>query len=102
MLTAIRHDVTRILAHAQFAPQPVEPRMPSFVTTHIDPLTGEDDTRDIDAASLGLVTTRIAPLPTIELADDVDPSEWKGQVSRNAPCPCGSGSKYKHCHGAVA
>ncbi|MGZ3250587.1 MAG: SEC-C metal-binding domain-containing protein, partial [Croceibacterium sp.] len=22
-------------------------------------------------------------------------------VSRNAPCPCGSGNKYKHCHGAA-
>ena len=27
-----------------------------------------------------------------------DPSTW-GKVSRNAPCPCGSGKKYKHCHG---
>jgi preprotein translocase subunit SecA len=26
----------------------------------------------------------------------------KGKVGRNAPCPCGSGRKYKHCHGAVA
>jgi preprotein translocase subunit SecA len=24
-----------------------------------------------------------------------------GEVSRNAPCPCGSGKKYKHCHGAA-
>jgi preprotein translocase subunit SecA len=23
-------------------------------------------------------------------------------VSRNAPCPCGSGKKYKHCHGQLA
>ena len=23
------------------------------------------------------------------------------QISRNAPCPCGSGNKYKHCHGAL-
>ena len=29
-----------------------------------------------------------------------DPATW-GKVSRNAPCPCGSGRKYKHCHGAV-
>ncbi len=31
--------------------------------------------------------------------DASDPSSW-GRVSRNAPCPCGSGKKYKHCHGA--
>ena len=29
-------------------------------------------------------------------------AEWEGRVSRNAPCPCGSGQKYKHCHGQVA
>jgi hypothetical protein len=29
-----------------------------------------------------------------------DPSTW-GKVSRNAPCPCGSGKKFKHCHGRV-
>ncbi|MGZ8307124.1 MAG: SEC-C metal-binding domain-containing protein, partial [Allosphingosinicella sp.] len=23
-------------------------------------------------------------------------------VSRNAPCPCGSGQKFKHCHGQLA
>jgi preprotein translocase subunit SecA len=30
-----------------------------------------------------------------------DPSTW-GRVARNAPCPCGSGKKYKHCHGTTA
>ena len=24
-----------------------------------------------------------------------------GKVGRNQPCPCGSGKKFKHCHGAV-
>ncbi|MGL4226539.1 MAG: SEC-C metal-binding domain-containing protein, partial [Rickettsia sp.] len=28
-----------------------------------------------------------------------DPTSW-GRVSRNEPCPCGSGKKYKYCHGA--
>ena len=28
-----------------------------------------------------------------------DPASW-GEVGRNEPCPCGSGKKYKHCHGA--
>ena len=30
-----------------------------------------------------------------------DPSTW-GRVQRNAPCPCGSGRKYKQCHGRLA
>ncbi|MEC8133036.1 MAG: SEC-C metal-binding domain-containing protein, partial [Pseudomonadota bacterium] len=32
--------------------------------------------------------------------DPNNPATW-GKVARNAPCPCGSGKKYKHCHGAV-
>ena len=31
--------------------------------------------------------------------DPNDPSTW-GRIARNEPCPCGSGKKYKHCHGA--
>jgi preprotein translocase subunit SecA len=33
--------------------------------------------------------------------DPKNPATW-GKVQRNAPCPCGSGKKYKHCHGRVA
>jgi preprotein translocase subunit SecA len=33
--------------------------------------------------------------------DPGNPASW-GKVSRNAPCPCGSGKKFKHCHGAIA
>ena len=33
-------------------------------------------------------------------ADPNDPSTW-GKVGRNQPCPCGSGQKYKHCHGRM-
>ena len=30
-----------------------------------------------------------------------DPNTW-GKIGRNDPCPCGSGKKYKQCHGAIA
>ncbi|WP_109806995.1 preprotein translocase subunit SecA [Sphingosinithalassobacter portus] len=106
MLENIREDVTRTLAHAQFrmAEPPPLPDLPDFLTTHIDPLTGEDDTNDIDGGTRGLVTTRLPPFQMARpepVAGDGDPSEWEGKVSRNAPCPCGSGRKYKHCHGAL-
>jgi len=82
MLEQIREDVTRILctAELQFAqPQaPTLPDLPDFLTTHIDPFTGENDA-----------------LPELP-AGGIDPN-----ISRNSPCPCGSGQKYKHCHGAV-
>ena len=107
MLGQIREDVTRTLAFAQFRmePAPQLPELPDFLTTHIDPLTGEDDTYDYDGGAAGLITTRLPqmgiPQPSAEELG-TDPAQWEGLVSRNAPCPCGSGRKYKHCHGQVA
>ncbi|HET8611921.1 MAG TPA: preprotein translocase subunit SecA [Sphingomonas sp.] len=105
MLEAIREDVTRILANVSFRMPPPLPELPEFLTTHIDPLMATDDTRDFDAGELGLVTTRIAPMqipqPDMPASLGDDPADWEGKVGRNAPCPCGSGKKYKHCHGAL-
>jgi preprotein translocase subunit SecA len=42
-----------------------------------------------------------SPVQTRTAARQIDPNNpatW-GKVPRNAPCPCGSGKKYKHCHG---
>jgi preprotein translocase subunit SecA len=105
MLEEIREDVTRVLAHAQFMAAPPElPPMPEFMTTHVDPLTGEDNSWDQDAMS-GLMTSTLPPLqiaqPLMAAELGGDPAQWEGRVSRNAPCPCGSGRKYKHCHGAL-
>jgi preprotein translocase subunit SecA len=36
----------------------------------------------------------------VPAVDPNNPSTW-GKVSRNAACPCGSGKKFKHCHGAL-
>jgi preprotein translocase subunit SecA len=81
------------------------PDMPDFITSHIDPFTGEDDSADYDLESLGLVTTRLPPLqmaqPEVDQELGGDPEQWAATVSRNAPCPCGSGRKFKHCHGAL-
>ena len=106
MLDAIRLDVTKTIAHARFEmqPQPELPELPDFITTHFDPFTGEDNSRDIDAGTLGLVSTQLPPLQMARpepAAMGEDPADWEGRVNRNAPCPCGSGRKYKHCHGAV-
>ncbi|MFC3581516.1 preprotein translocase subunit SecA [Sphingomonas hylomeconis] len=106
MLDNIREDVTRTIAYAEFraSEAPELPELPDFITTHFDPFTGLDDSNDMDAGSLGLIQTRLPPL-SIPQPDGSnigeDPASWAGVVSRNAPCPCGSGNKYKHCHGAV-
>ncbi|MES2338684.1 MAG: preprotein translocase subunit SecA [Pseudomonadota bacterium] len=112
MLASIREDVTRTLAFAQFRMQPAAdfgdfgalPDLPDFITSHLDPFTGEDNTADWDAGARGLLSQGLPPLsipqPSGEALGD-DPESWEDVVSRNAPCPCGSGRKYKHCHGAL-
>ncbi|MBU3078344.1 preprotein translocase subunit SecA [Sphingomonas quercus] len=107
MLHALREDVTRTIALAQFGytPPPL-PEMPDFITSHTDPFLGQDDTFDRDAGSLGLITTRVPQfaMPQPSMPDELgeDPAQWEGRVGRNSPCPCGSGEKFKHCHGRVA
>jgi preprotein translocase subunit SecA len=41
------------------------------------------------------------PPPRPTARDGANPASW-GKVARNEPCPCGSGKKFKHCHGALA
>jgi preprotein translocase subunit SecA len=106
MLSAIREDVTKTIATNEFRAEdnievPELPELPDFLTTHIDPFTGEDDSDDYDAGSLGLVTTKMAnrQMAAAE-ASASDPFAANPDLRRNDPCPCGSGNKYKHCHGA--
>jgi len=105
MLDSIREDVTYTVNHVQFqmqdpAPPPL-PDLPDFLTSHIDPFTGEDNSADIDAGTRGLITTSIPRMAAMAGVGEPDPYAGQG-ISRNAPCPCGSGEKYKHCHGALA
>ena len=102
LLIAIREEVTKTLLRAQVQvndPSP-PPGLPDFITSHFDPFSGDDDTFDRDGgfgSSGGAMFAPVqqAPLPPMP-EGAVEPS------SRNAPCPCGSGQKYKHCHGALA
>ena len=105
LLITIREEVTRVLmrANVQIEAAPPPP-LPDFITQHIDPFSGEDDTAVIDAAT-GAVLSNLPPLG-IPRADFPGGQEGvdtaTAPVSRNAPCPCGSGKKYKHCHGQIA
>ncbi|KPL67377.1 preprotein translocase subunit SecA [Erythrobacter sp. SG61-1L] len=110
MLETIREDVTRILmtSELRIAPPPAEdlPELPSFLTGHIDPFTGLDDSNDGDgSAGQEAMFGSLAGAPRAAVgpggAASEDPYRAMN-VSRNAPCPCGSGNKYKHCHGAIA
>jgi len=74
---------------------PAEPELPAMTGVHIDGTTGENDF-DENAWADHQQDERIIPASE---RDAADPKTW-GKVSRNESCPCGSGKKYKHCHGA--
>ncbi len=105
MLGQIREDVTRMLSVAQFQMTPEEPSYnpQGFVTTHLDPLTGENEAA-FGSGLTGMGMAGAAPPPAEQYGPGFDPQNvdsWKGSVNRNQQCPCGSGRKFKHCHGAL-
>ena len=53
-------------------------------------------------APVGVMQAAVADrVPLVAGFDETDPSTW-GAPARNAPCPCGSGEKFKYCHGRMA
>jgi preprotein translocase subunit SecA len=84
MLDRLRERVTTVLAHVELRMDEALPARPEpprqAVETRSGPAFASDSRPAFDAN---------------------DPATW-GRVPRNAPCPCGSGRKYKHCHGKAA
>ncbi len=111
MLDTLREDVTGILVKSELRISPPQaqhlPELPDFLTGHIDPLTGLDNSGDGDGSeSQAALFGSLAGSPRAAYspggaAQAMDNPYAGMEVSRNAPCPCGSGSKYKHCHGAA-
>ena len=110
LLVSIREEVTRLLMRAQVQLESAPlPELPDFITQHIDPLSGDDNSDDIDLGTRGIVTgPPELNIPRPDIPEGAIPggaaagAVAEAPVSRNAPCPCGSGRKYKHCHGQIA
>ncbi|MGB6438826.1 MAG: preprotein translocase subunit SecA [Methyloceanibacter sp.] len=109
MLARLREAVTGQLMHVELSRQEGAPpldaaELPPIEAHHLDPTTGEDEFA-LEAAGAGIAAVAsAAPARTRKAAqgpNPADPSTW-GKVQRNALCPCGSGKKYKHCHGAYS
>ncbi len=110
MLVRLRELVTAQLMNIEQSddqPELQHVELPEMEAHHIDATTGLDEMEMIDAAlsnegrAMEQDSVRRAPRQTRRGAgplDPNDPSTW-GRVPRNKPCPCGSGKKYKHCHG---
>ena len=93
MTAHLREAVTAQLMRVEIVPpENQEPALPAMEAHKLDPNTGEDE---MAFASASLVPTATAN------RDPKNPASW-GKVGRNEDCPCGSGKKYKHCHGKYA
>ena len=92
MLARFRETVTALLAHVELRPEP-EPEEAAPA------LAPEPVLAQAGAASEPRAAQRPGR-PARPARDPRDPSTW-GKVGRNEPCPCGTGKKYKHCHGAL-
>ena len=85
MLTDMRERVTSVMAGLDLSPPPpLDPELEG-------PMAGGPGMAD----SPRLPPARTAPVNGV---DPADPATWN-RTPRNAACPCGSGKKYKHCHG---
>jgi preprotein translocase subunit SecA len=90
MIAHLREAVTAQLMRVEIVPPEQEaPVLPAMQAHHVDPNTGEDE---LAFAGVSLVPAASAG------RDPKSPATW-GKVGRNEDCPCGSGKKYKHCHG---
>jgi preprotein translocase subunit SecA len=115
MSQSLREAVTAQLMRVeiQAAPPQQPAALPVMEAHKIDPSTGEDEMALAMAGAETLARhgiggpaagggvaapARVGPAPE---RNPQDPSSW-GKVGRNEPCPCGSGKKFKHCHGRYA
>jgi preprotein translocase subunit SecA len=82
--------------------QQPEPPPPPMQYQHLDPATGENDYAfaPLSASAEASVLAATAGVAEVD-RDPKNPATW-GRVGRNEACPCGSGKKFKHCHGQVA
>ncbi len=97
MLDELKERVTAMLSRVEIGPDaPPEPMFQPADPTPPNTLQYSDPAASAPYAG-GDVLEDERPTPAI---DPADPTTWKA-TPRNAPCPCGSGKKYKHCHGKV-
>jgi preprotein translocase subunit SecA len=90
MIAHLREAVTAQLMRVEIVPPEQQPELPQMEAHKFDPNTGEDEMT---------VAQMVASPPTAPAdRDPNNPATW-GKVGRNENCPCGSGKKFKHCHG---
>jgi preprotein translocase subunit SecA len=95
MLSRLREAVAAQLMRVEIVQSPpTATDLPPMQASHVNPLTGEDELAPALAGNGNGGKTAAK-------RDPKNPATW-GKVGRNEVCPCGSGKKYKHCHGRFA
>ncbi|MFT0875585.1 preprotein translocase subunit SecA [Rhodopseudomonas sp. G2_2311] len=95
MSSHLREAVTAQLMRVEIIPPDQPQELPPMEVHKMDPDTGQDE--------MALASVTLAPAQITDKADrDPNKPETWGKVGRNEDCPCGSGKKYKHCHGRYA
>ncbi|MFN3460618.1 MAG: preprotein translocase subunit SecA [Oceanibaculum sp.] len=105
LLNRLRETVVSVLAHVEMRvqrPEDLQPQPQEMHETRHDPALDELVGADGEPATGRMEGGDAMPArrPSVAAIDRNDPSTW-GKVQRNAPCPCGSGKKFKHCHGQI-
>ena len=101
LIAHLREAVTAQLMRVEIVPPEEEqPVLPAMEAHKLDPNTGEDE---MAVARANSAQASLAPAANADSShrDPGNPASW-GKVGRNEDCPCGSGKKYKHCHGRYA
>ena len=97
LISNMREAVTAQLMRVEIVPPEQQPELPVMEAHKLNPNTGEDE---MAFANVALAPPGAAVVPAAQ-RDPNNPETW-GKVGRNEDCPCGSGKKFKHCHGRYA
>ena len=104
LLDELRERVTSLLMRIELQPHAPPPMPEPVMVTdmrHPDPALADAAAMATGGAEMAGWEHAPAPLPQGgEEIDPADPATWY-RTPRNAACPCGSGKKYKHCHGKL-
>jgi preprotein translocase subunit SecA len=99
LLVGLRHNVTRWLmtVEIRFSEPPPEPNPLQFEEIHLNPETGENE---IGGQGLLIDLNALSEQEREQVPHSSLPVGWE-DTPRNGSCPCGSGKKFKHCHGSL-
>jgi len=101
LLNKLRTEVTRMLAHVQVMTPEEQQAMLARLQERAKVQEAAKATQPREPALAGAgAMAAPAPAGSVSGVDPENPTTW-GRSGRNEPCPCGSGKKYKHCHGRV-